>query len=92
MLMRFIIFLSLFFSFANPGFAGDLTTQRYFYDSMGNNAGSSLTNNSTGQTFYYNQQGSPAGSSLLGGPGQTFFYDTNGNTAGSIQTPIFGDD
>jgi hypothetical protein len=70
----------------------DLTTQRFFYDSMGNSVGSSTTYNATGQTFFYNQQEIPVGSSATTGPGQTFFYDSYGNQAGSIQGPMFGDD
>ena len=70
----------------------DLTTQRFFYDSMGNQIGTSNTYNTTGQTFFYNQQGMPVGSSAPTGPGQTFFYDSYGNPVGSIQGPMFGDD
>lgn len=54
--------------------------QHYFYDSNGNNIGSSMA---AGQnTFYYGAQGQDVGSSMRAGK-NTYYYDAQGNSVGS---------
>lgn len=56
------------------------TKQHYFYDSNGNNIGSSMA---AGQnTFYYDAQGQDIGSSMRAGK-NTYYYDAQGNSVGS---------
>jgi YD repeat-containing protein len=53
---------------------------RFFYDSNGNNIGSSMP---AGQnTFYYGAQGQDLGTSMKAG-NTTYYYDANGNSIGS---------
>ena len=53
---------------------------RYFYDSNGNNVGSSMP---AGQnTFFYDGQGNNIGSSMKAGR-NTYYYDAQGNSVGS---------
>jgi YD repeat-containing protein len=53
---------------------------RYFYDSDGNNVGSSMP---AGQnTFYYDGQGNNIGSAMKAGR-NTYYYDAQGNNVGS---------
>jgi YD repeat-containing protein len=54
--------------------------QRYFYDSHGNNIGSSMP---AGQnTYYYDGQGNNIGSAMKAGR-NTYYYDAQGNNVGS---------
>lgn len=56
---------------------------RYYYDSNGNNVGSSMP---AGQnTFYYDGQGNNVGTAMKAGK-NTFYYDAQGNNVGSSMT------
>ena len=82
---NYLIRLIQFAAFALAGnifFAhGCLAQQhRYFYDSNGNNVGSSMP---AGQnTFYYDGQGNNVGSAMKAGK-NTYYYDAEGNNVGS---------
>ena len=53
---------------------------RYYYDSNGNNVGSSMP---AGQnTFYYDDQGNNIGTAMKAGK-NIFYYDAQGNSVGS---------
>jgi YD repeat-containing protein len=62
---------------------------RYFYDSNGNNVGSSMP--AGRNTFFYDAEGNNIGSAMKAGR-NTYYYDAQGNNVGSTMPSGFNND